>query len=172
VSVPCHVEDPVTSKRLVLFSCAALTTAVVMTMVWPAEAAAQRRVFRRAPVRTAVFVSAGFYRPYYYRPFYSPFYSPFYDPFWSPYYAQYPRYYYGRSWASARIEVKPREAQVFVDGYFVGMVDQFDGVFQKLTIDAGAHRIEVRSEGHETSDFEVLIAPGETVTYKGDLKAR
>jgi hypothetical protein len=71
---------------------------------------------------------------------------------------------------SIRLKIKPRDAQVYVDGYFVGTVDQFDGVFQKLTVDAGAHRIEVKSEGREVVQFEVLITPGETITYQGELK--
>src|SRR5260221_13757614 len=99
--------------------------------LWPAAAAAQRRGGYRPPVR--VVVSAGFYRPYYSRPFYDPFfYSGFYSPFymgWDPFYAQYPYPYgygyprrYSGSWASARLEVKPRDAQVYLDGYLVGMV--------------------------------------------------
>jgi hypothetical protein len=71
---------------------------------------------------------------------------------------------------SVRLKIKPRDGQVYVDGYFVGTVDQFDGLFQKLSIDAGGHRIEIRSEGHEVIQFDVLITPGETVTYKGELK--
>jgi hypothetical protein len=71
---------------------------------------------------------------------------------------------------SLRLKIKPREAQVYVDGYFVGEVDQFDGLFQRLTIDAGSHHIEIRSQGHQSIEFDVLIAPGETVTYKGELR--
>lgn len=69
-----------------------------------------------------------------------------------------------------RLKVDPNDAQVYVDGYFVGPVDSFDGIFQKLGIEAGAHRIELRAEGYETVQFEVLITPGETVTYKGEMK--
>jgi hypothetical protein len=71
---------------------------------------------------------------------------------------------------SVRLKIKPNDAQVYVDGYFVGTVDEFDGMFQKLTIDAGTHKIEIRAEGHEVTAFDVLITPGETVTFKGDLK--
>ena len=71
---------------------------------------------------------------------------------------------------SLRLKIKPREAQVYVDGFFVGTIDDFDGTFQKLGIDAGAHRIELKAPGHETTTFEVLIMPNETVTYKGDLR--
>ncbi len=69
-----------------------------------------------------------------------------------------------------RLKIKPRDAKVYIDGYFVGVVDSFDGVFQKLGVDSGGHRVEIRADGHEPLQFEVLITPGETVTYKGELK--
>jgi hypothetical protein len=78
---------------------------------------------------------------------------------------------YGRGpTGNLRLKIKPREAQVFVDGYFVGLVDSFDGAFQRLGIDAGGHRIEIKAPGHETISFDVLITPNETVTYKGELR--
>jgi hypothetical protein len=52
------------------------------------------------------------------------------------------------------------------------VVDDFDGMFQKLGIDAGGHRVEIRAPGHETISFDVLITPGETVTYKGELPVK
>src|ERR1051326_9081547 len=99
-----------------------------------------------APGHSHVVVRAGYYRPYYYHPLVSPhYYNPlyfgfgvYYNALWGgyPYAAPYaygypyayPYPYYYSSWASARIEVKPRDAQVFIDGYYVGVVDQFDGV--------------------------------------------
>jgi PEGA domain len=78
-------------------------------------------------------------------------------------------YYGGGPQGSLRLKIKPREGQVYVDGFFVGTVDDFDGTFQKLGIDAGGHRIEIKAPGHETISFEVLITPNETVTYKGEL---
>ncbi len=50
------------------------------------------------------------------------------------------------------------------------MVDSFDGAFQKLGIEGGSHKIELKAEGLRTAEFEVLITPGETVTYKGEMK--
>ena len=75
-----------------------------------------------------------------------------------------------RDAGSLRLKIKPREAQVFVDGYYVGVVDSFDGTFQSLKLDGGGHRVEVKADGFEALDFEVLITPGETVTYKGEMK--
>ena len=59
---------------------------------------------------------------------------------WGPY--GYPPYR-GYAWIPARrsgIEVKPKEAEVYVDGYYAGIVDDFDGTFQRLQRDAGRAR--------------------------------
>jgi hypothetical protein len=173
-SSACHAEVFVNSTRLVIVFCACLAIGAL----WPEDAAAQRRGGYRAPVRvrTAVVVSAGYYRPYYYNPF---FYSGFYDPFymgWYPVYAQYPYgyprgyYTYGRNWASARLEVKPRDAQVYLDGYLVGMVDQFDGVFQRLDLPTGEHEIEVYQKGFRPYRQRTLFRPGESYHFKAILE--
>ena len=71
-----------------------------------------------------------------------------------------------------RIKVKPREAKVLVDGTFAGTVDDFDGNFQKLRLDEGAHKVELQADGFEPLRFDVLIVEGQTVTYKGKLRER
>jgi len=106
---------------------------------------------------------------------------------YNPYWWGYPTYGYGYGYGydygygyagggqyadtgALRLKVKPRQAQVYVDGYFVGVVDQFDGIFQRLHIDSGGHRIEIRLEGYKSLSFDVLIPPGQTITYKGELR--
>jgi hypothetical protein len=69
-----------------------------------------------------------------------------------------------------KLKVNPRDAQVYVDGYFTGLVDDYDGFFQRLTIDSGPHRIEIRKPGFATLSFDVRIPPDETVTYRGELQ--
>ena len=39
----------------------------------------------------------------------------------------------GRAYGGLRITGAPHEAQVLADGYYVGIVDDFDGVFQHPT---------------------------------------
>jgi hypothetical protein len=68
------------------------------------------------------------------------------------------------------MKVKPRDAKVYIDGIFVGTVDEFDGAFQKLKMGPGRHRVEVKADGFEAAEFDVLITPGQTVTYQGELK--
>ena len=68
-----------------------------------------------------------------------------------------------------RLRMRPRHAQVFVDGSYVGIVDDFDGVFQRVRIEEGSHQIEVEAPGYAPLQIDVLIVPGEKVTYTGDL---
>jgi hypothetical protein len=151
----------------------------------PAQGSAvERRSPRPEPPRGGYYPGYGrYYWPgyafglgYYYDPFW-------YDPFYyggGGYYGGYGYPYGGAGYGSGsydkvgtgavRLKIKPRDAEVYVDGYFVGLVDEFDGMFQKLTLDGGGHRIEIRADGHEVVQFDVLITTGETITYKGDLK--
>jgi hypothetical protein len=77
-----------------------------------------------------------------------------------------------KGWGRLRLKVKPEHAEVFVDGYFVGLVDQFDGVFQRLHIEPGPHRVEFRADsyGYEPLTYDVLIQPDRKITYTGALK--
>jgi hypothetical protein len=101
-----------------------------------------------------------------------------YDPYWSRphHYNYYSRYRdYGDSYydtGELRLQVHPRHAEVYVDGYFAGHVDDFDGVFQGLRLEEGPYRIEIVAPGHETLEFEVRILPGRKTTYRGDLRRR
>jgi hypothetical protein len=56
-----------------------------------------------------------------------------------------------------------------VDGFFAGTVDDFDGKFQKLQLDAGPHKVRLEADGFEPLAFDVMIVDGQTVNYKGEL---
>lgn len=99
---------------------------------------------------------------------YGGYYGGFYDPWlYDPGYST--NWGYGYQ-GSIRLKISPRNAEVYVDGYFAGQVDQYDGVFQKLNLEAGPHRIEIREEGFDPLMFEVRIQPDRKITYKGELK--
>jgi hypothetical protein len=83
----------------------------------------------------------------------------------------YPAYGYAApAYGGVRIDLPQRNAEVFVDGYFVGVVDDFDGSFQQVNLEPGPHRIEVRAPGFETVSFDVNVTPGRTITYRAGLK--
>lgn len=65
------------------------------------------------------------------------------------------------------LQVTPNTAQVFVDGFYVGVVN--DTRDRGLWLEAGSHRVELRADGYETVTFDVRIAEGETVDYRRGL---
>ena len=75
------------------------------------------------------------------------------------------RIYYG----DVRLQVRPRGAAVYVDGYYAGIVDDFDGVFQRLTLVVGPHEIEIEAPGLQPQVFNVYVDPSRTVDLRGDL---
>jgi hypothetical protein len=103
-----------------------------------------------------------------------------YDPYW---YGGYPYYGYGGygyygpggygrgyDFGELRLQVEPRHAEVYVDGYFAGHVDDFDGVFQALTLEEGGHKIEIVAPGFEPLEVDIRILPGRKVSYRGVLR--
>ena len=85
---------------------------------------------------------------------------------WGPY-GQYPYgpYYYPvyDNSGSARLQVSPRNTQVYIDGYFVGVVDNFDGTLQRLNIEAGEHELQLYLEGYRPFTQKVLFPRGGTL---------
>jgi hypothetical protein len=75
------------------------------------------------------------------------------------------RTYYG----DVRLHVRPREAAVYVDGYYAGIVDDFDGVFQRLTLEVGPHQIELDAPGLQPQFFDIYVDPARTVDIRTDL---
>ncbi len=103
--------------------------------------------------------------------YYDPFYWNYWD-HWGGYgygYADDYGYGYADNGGGLRLKVTPETAQVYVDGYFAGTVDQFNSWYQKLDLQPGPHKIELRANGFQTAIFDVEIRAGETITYKGDL---
>jgi hypothetical protein len=151
-------------KRFIIL--AALTA--MFTVGWAADSQAQRRY--RRPVRAAVVVA-----PYYYSPYYRPFWG--YDPWfpdyqWGGIYGPYGpyRYYNVDPGGSMRLEVKPREAEVYVDGYYAGVVDDFDGTFQRLRVPPGEHEIALYLEGYRTVREKIYLLPDKTFKLNRDLE--
>lgn len=109
------------------------------------------------------------YRPYVYRPSYriGVYYGA--DGYYP--YGYTPRGYYepipGRLYGGVRITGAPRDAQVFADGYYVGIVNDFDGIFQHMNLEAGPHHIEI-DLGYDAIEFDVYVRPGETTTFRAD----
>jgi hypothetical protein len=115
------------------------------------------------PRRYFPFGYAGFGPGYYY-----------YDRDWRPYSAydapyRFNPYRYGYPTGEVRLDVDQTFAEVWVDGYYAGTVDDFDGIFQGLTLEEGTYNIEIAAPGYEPLVFDIRIYPGQRITYRGDL---
>ena len=151
-----------------------LVVATLIVVSVPAFAFAQRGGGRRGGGGGGGRVVVS--RPVVVSPFFSPFYryGGYYSPFFMDFYGWgFPSFYapvfYNRGFmpeSSARIQVTPRNAEVYVDGYLAGVVDDFDGFAQRLRVAPGQHTIELYLDGHKTITQSILFQPGETYRMK------
>ena len=98
-------------------------------------------------------MAGGYYRPYSYDPWFYPF----------GLYGWYPPYAYAPAYppnSSLRLQVSPKETEVFVDGYYAGTVDDFDGMFQRLHLERGEHEVAPYLPGHRTARQMIYLQPG------------
>jgi PEGA domain len=146
-----------------------LAAALAASVLWTGRSDAQVRIGGGVRVATPRY----YYRPFYYRSYYRPFYpytfapfygsyfygSIFYRPFyWYPY-APVGYGYGGFDGASLRVQVTPRDTEVFIDNYYAGTADDFDGMFQRLHVEPGAHDLTLYREGYRTVRQRVYIQP-------------
>jgi len=75
----------------------------------------------------------------------------------------------GTPMGGLQLDVDPRRAQVYVDGSYVGLVDEFSGYYHHLDVPAGLHLIEIFESGYQPLIFEIVVPPGRTTTYRGWL---
>ena len=69
-----------------------------------------------------------------------------------------------------RLETEPGSAQVFVDGYYVGIVDDFGLRGKVLELTVGSHHVELRAPGYGVLSFDVNIAANQVSRFRGDLQ--
>lgn len=140
------------------FYLGAVLASSLMLLTSPGVASAQGRGHGRggAPHHSTVFVGG-----YFYDPFFGPY------PWWPAYaypYSYYPAYDVS---AALRLLVTPREANVYVDGFYSGIVDDFDGFFQRLSLPPGGHEVVLYLQGYRTVHQTIYGSPGSTykLTY-------
>ncbi len=76
------------------------------------------------------------------------------------------RYRYGAPDAAVKFDVKPKDAAVYVDGYYAGLVDDYDGAFQRLRTAPGGHEITLYLEGYRTHSERVYLSADNTFKLK------
>jgi hypothetical protein len=100
----------------------------------------------------------------------------FYDPIFGPYpwwprtlypYRYFPHY---DERAHVRMRVLPDHAAVYVDGFYAGVVDDFDGVFDGLPLSPGGHSIVFFLEGYRTVRHNLYVPPGTSFSIREQLE--
>jgi hypothetical protein len=151
----CPFEDRhVSAKKRLVLSCA------VAVLVVGAFATASEAQYRgRGRVSHVVVLGGYYYDPFWFDPWYG------FDYRWGMY-PPYGRYNFLAPEASVKLEVKPKEAAVYVDGYYAGIVDDFDGMFQRLHVAPGEHEIELYLEGYRPVKQKVYLSADNTFKIK------
>jgi len=137
-----------------------LVIAMLALLPWAADA--QHRLRGRVAVG---FGYAPFYYPFYWAPYYWGWHP---SPWLYPQYPYYPAAYDAAS--NVRLLVTPREAEVYVDGYLVGVVDDFDGFSQRLRLRPGEHEIQLYLPGYRVISQKMLFRPRETYKLRYTLE--
>ncbi len=70
---------------------------------------------------------------------------------------------------AVRFQVRPKHAEVYVDGYYAGVVDDLDGS-KRLRLDPGPHEVTIFLDGHRALSQLVNPGPGNTVRIRHDLE--
>jgi hypothetical protein len=67
-------------------------------------------------------------------------------------------------------DISPSNAQVYVEGVYVGTVDSFSPSRPPFALAPGLHYVEVRFPGYRTATFEVTIGAGDVTPFQGALE--
>lgn len=80
---------------------------------------------------------------------------------------------YGRSaypTSDIRVVIQPKAAEVYVDGYFAGTADDFDGMFQRLRVLPGPHEIVIFLQGYRSYRERAYFTPDSKRTIRHALE--
>jgi hypothetical protein len=75
-----------------------------------------------------------------------------------------------RSSGGISFDIAPSNAQVYIDGEYVGLVSNFSPTSQPLTLAPGRHHVEIRLVGYQTMTFETEVTSGQVVPYQGTMQ--
>jgi hypothetical protein len=71
---------------------------------------------------------------------------------------------------SLTLDVQPGNAQVFVDGYYVGTPDDLAINRGALALEPGPHKVDLTAPGYEPVSFDVRLTGDQPITYSRSLK--
>jgi hypothetical protein len=76
----------------------------------------------------------------------------------------------GQNYSGVSFDMTPNTAGVYVDGTYIGTVDEFSPTSMPLPLTPGRHHIEVRAAGYRTMAFDADIVAGLVIPYRGEMQ--
>ena len=61
-----------------------------------------------------------------------------------------------------KTEITPKQTEVYVDGYYAGVADNFDGAFHRLHTLPGGHAVTLHLDGYRTVTENIFVRLGST----------
>jgi len=72
--------------------------------------------------------------------------------------------------SAARLQVTPKETEVYVDGHYAGKVGAFQGFWQRLDVPSGGHELTLYLEGYRTMREKVQLEPDASYKIKWNME--
>lgn len=98
-----------------------------------------------------------------------------YDPFrydgyyYTGYQSPYPSGSYRSAYGGLSFDIQPLDADIYVDGDYVGTAGEFGPYDAPLTLMAGVHRVEIEASGCRPISFDLTVLRGQVIPYRGSL---
>jgi hypothetical protein len=73
------------------------------------------------------------------------------------------------AYGGVSFDMQPSDANLFVDGQYIGVVGSFGPSNEPLTLEPGTHRIAIQREGYRPLEWDVTIEAGQVIPYRGAL---
>jgi hypothetical protein len=138
--------------------------------LWLVLPAQKAMADRRTGVHVGVHVGVG-------GPVYRPFHPVYPYRYWYPGPGFYAGYYGPRvvevrrvNYGSVDFNVDPQQSQVFVDGRYLGVADDFNGFPQTAKLPAGYHDVKIVSPDGRTVGRRIYVAAGEELNFNLNLR--
>jgi hypothetical protein len=68
------------------------------------------------------------------------------------------------------LDVRPESVQVFADGYYSGMSEDFGAARGGGVLETGLHRIDLVAPGYQPATIDLRIASNQSITYRAALE--
>lgn len=73
------------------------------------------------------------------------------------------------AYGGVTFDVEPRDADLWVDGEYIGRVSDYTSYDPPLTLVAGRHHIELSGDGARAIEFDITVVSGQVIPYQGTL---